>query len=128
MQLHKRDVVDAATTLLDNYGMADLSMRRLARELAVSPPGALYWHFANKQQLLGAVADRILRSVHDVPADWRVRVEAICGQLRDALLSHTDGAELVSASFAAGQSEVMTQILNWLADTAVAAGAMPGTP
>ena len=59
MQLHKRDVVDAATTLLDNYGIADLTMRRLARELSVSP-GALYWHFANKQELLGAVADRIL--------------------------------------------------------------------
>ncbi|MCB1743059.1 MAG: helix-turn-helix transcriptional regulator, partial [Gammaproteobacteria bacterium] len=52
MQLHKQDVVEAATALLDDYGIADLSMRRLARELAVSP-GALYWHFANKQQLLG---------------------------------------------------------------------------
>ena len=54
MQLHKRDVVDAATAILDNYGIADLTMRRLARELDVSP-GALYWHFTNKQQLLGAV-------------------------------------------------------------------------
>jgi AcrR family transcriptional regulator len=121
VQLHKRDVVDAATTLLDNYGMADLTMRRLARELAVSP-GALYWHFANKQQLLGAVADRILGGVDDVSADWRARVAAICGQLRDALLSHTDGAELVSASFAAGQSEAMAQILAWLADAVGAAG------
>ncbi|HYZ66853.1 MAG TPA: helix-turn-helix domain-containing protein, partial [Mycobacterium sp.] len=62
MQLHKRDVVDAATTLLDSHGIADLTMRRLARELNVSP-GALYWHFANKQELLGAVADRILDGV-----------------------------------------------------------------
>ena len=59
MQLHKRDVVEAATAILDNYGIADLTMRRLGRELNVSP-GALYWHFANKQQLLGAIADRIL--------------------------------------------------------------------
>ena len=59
MQLHKRDVVEAAATLLDEYGLADLTMRRLARELSVSP-GALYWHFANKQELLGAIADRIL--------------------------------------------------------------------
>ncbi|MBB3606771.1 AcrR family transcriptional regulator [Mycolicibacterium sp. BK556] len=121
MQLHKRDVVDAATTLLDNYGMADLSMRRLARELAVTP-GALYWHFANKQELLGAVADRILTNVADISADWRVRIAGICGQLRDALLSHTDGAELVSASFAAGQSEAMARILDWLADASAAAG------
>jgi len=114
-------VVEAATMLLDNYGVADLTMRRLARELDVSP-GALYWHFANKQQLLGAVADRILEPVDDVAAGWRDRVTGVCGQLRNALLSHTDGAELVSASFAAGQSEAMSQILARLTDAAVGAG------
>jgi AcrR family transcriptional regulator len=121
VQLHKRDVVDAATTLLDSYGIADLTMRRLARELNVSP-GALYWHFANKQQLLGAVADRILESVDDVPGGWRDRVAGICGQLRDALLSHTDGAELVSASFAAGQSEAMARTVARLIEAAADAG------
>ena len=30
-------MVEAATSLLDDYGIADLSMRRLARELEVSP-------------------------------------------------------------------------------------------
>ncbi|KRE34531.1 TetR family transcriptional regulator [Mycobacterium sp. Soil538] len=121
MQLHKRDVVEAATSLLDDYGIADLSMRRLARELEVSP-GALYWHFANKQQLLGAVADRILQPVGAPAGDWRTRVADICAQLRDALLSHTDGAELVSASFAAGQSAVMADVLGRLGDAAVDAG------
>jgi TetR/AcrR family tetracycline transcriptional repressor len=121
VQLHKRDVVDAATTLLDSYGIADLTMRRLARELDVSP-GALYWHFANKQQLLGAVADRILESVDGVPGPWRDRVAGVCARLRDALLSHTDGAELVSASFAAGQSDAMAQILTRLTDAATDAG------
>jgi TetR/AcrR family transcriptional regulator, tetracycline repressor protein len=77
VQLHKRDVVVAATAILDNYGIADLTMRRLGRELNVSP-GALYWHFANKQQLLGAIADRILEPVEDVPGDWRGRVAGIC--------------------------------------------------
>ncbi|MFI5508589.1 TetR family transcriptional regulator [Mycobacterium sp. NPDC051804] len=105
MQLHKRDVVEAATTLLDEYGIADLTMRRLARELSVSP-GALYWHFANKQELLGAVSDRILEGVPSARG-----VVEVCDRLRDALLSHTDGAELVSASFAAGQSSAMKQIL-----------------
>jgi AcrR family transcriptional regulator len=121
VQLHKRDVVDAATTLLDAYGIADLTMRRLARELNVSP-GALYWHFANKQQLLGAVADRLLESVDDVPGGWRDRVTGVCERLRDALLSHTDGAELVSASFAAGQSQAMAQVLARLTEAALDAG------
>ena len=124
MQLHKRDVVEAATTLLDDYGIADLTMRRLARELNVSP-GALYWHFANKQELLGAVADRILESAEDVSGGWRDRVAGIGGRLRDALLSHTDGAELVSASFAAGQSQVARDILARLTEAAADAGVDP---
>jgi TetR/AcrR family transcriptional regulator, tetracycline repressor protein len=105
VQLHKRDVVEAAATLLDEYGIADLTMRRLARELSVSP-GALYWHFANKQELLGAIADRIREGVPSARG-----ITDVCDRLRDALLSHTDGAELVSASFAAGQSTAMKQIL-----------------
>ncbi len=128
MQLHKRDVVEAATSLLDDYGIADLSMRRLARELNVSP-GALYWHFANKQQLLGAVADRILAPVgpdDSAAGDWHARITGTCGQLRDALLSHTDGAELVSASFAAGQSAVMGDVLARLSTAATEAGVASG--
>lgn len=123
MQLHKRDVVAKAAAILDNYGIADLTMRRLARELDVSP-GALYWHFANKQELLGAVADHVLGPACDgcAPADWRERIETVCRRLRDALLSHTDGAELVSASFAAGQSRAVDQILDLLADAAGEAG------
>ena len=127
MQLHKRDVVEAATTLLDNYGIADLSMRRLARELAVSP-GALYWHFANKQQLLGAVADRILQPINNQaglppePGHWRESIARTCEQLREALLSYTDGAELVSASFAAGQSRAMSNVLTQLGAAAAEAG------
>jgi TetR/AcrR family transcriptional regulator, tetracycline repressor protein len=123
VQLHKRDVVEAATTLLDSYGIADLTMRRLARELDVSP-GALYWHFANKQQLLGAVADRLLEPVltNEPPMYWQDCVTMVCSSLRDALLSHTDGAELVSASFAAGQSEVMVRIVSHLTEAASDAG------
>ena len=123
MQLHKRDVIRKATEILDNFGIADLTMRRLARELDVTA-GALYWHVANKQELLGAVADEVLRpAVGPVSAeDWRERTVTACIRLRDALLSHTDGAELVSASFASGQSASMPQILNLLTTAAEDAG------
>ena len=121
MQLHRSDVVAKAAEILDNYGIADLTMRRLARELSVSP-GALYWHFADKQELLGAVADRLLataapRSISG-PAGgpWPDRVVALCSALRDALLSATDGAELVSASFSAGRSAELSRIVEALAD------------
>lgn len=99
-------------------------MRRLARELDIAP-SALYWHFANKQQLLGAVADHVLAPLaetdcRDVP--WQQRVDFLCSALRNALLSHKDGAELVSASFASGQTSHMITVLNRLAEAAVTSG------
>jgi TetR/AcrR family tetracycline transcriptional repressor len=126
VQLHRRDVVDKATKLLDDYGIADLTMRRLARELNVTP-GALYWHFADKQALLGAVSDRILQptSTTAEQSQWADRIHAICTGLRNALLSATDGAELVSASFAAGKSEQMASILERLTSAAAEAGIPP---
>ena len=134
MPQHKRDpsgeiasrIIAKATEILDNYGIADLTMRRLARELDVTA-GSLYWHFADKQQLLGAVADQVLTpaSGPGEAVDWQDRITEAARRLRDALLSHTDGAELVSASFAAGQSSGMRQILTVLADATVEAGVAP---
>ena len=123
MQLHKRDVLAKATEILDSYGIADLTMRRLARELDVSP-GALYWHFANKQELLGAVADEVLAPACTPSAavGWRERIADVAVRLRDALLSHTDGAELASASFATGQSAAVRRIVDQLCTAAAEAG------
>ena len=125
MQLHKRDVVDAATAILDSFGIADLTMRRLARELNVSP-GALYWHFANKQQLLGAVADRILQpALHAGPTEtWREQVRGDCHRLRDALLDeeaievqlHAWGGRLWARASAQIYNEISDFELGGLAD------------
>jgi AcrR family transcriptional regulator len=123
VQLHRSDVVAKAAEILDNYGIADLTMRRLARELNVSP-GALYWHFADKQELLGAVADRLLAAAgtRAPDGDWPDRIVALCAGLRDALLSCTDGAELVSASFSAGRSAELGRIVDALALAAADSG------
>ena len=51
MALTKRAVVEAAGAILDEFGLADLSMRRVADVLGVQP-GALYYHVPNKQSLL----------------------------------------------------------------------------
>ncbi|MGW4356011.1 TetR/AcrR family transcriptional regulator C-terminal domain-containing protein [Nocardia sp. NPDC004582] len=101
MQLHRTDVVDGAIAILDQYGLADLTMRRLATSLHVQP-GALYWHFPNKQALLGAVADRILAPMEEpVRADeWSKQMTELAHRLRESLLAYRDGAELVSATYA----------------------------
>lgn len=101
MQLHRGDVVEGAITILDRYGLADLTMRRLAGALEVQP-GALYWHFPNKQALLGAVADRILAPMAEpvITEEWTERLTELAHRLRNRLLTYRDGAELVSATYA----------------------------
>lgn len=100
---HSRDdVVVAALTILDEFGLPDLTMRRLASTLDVQA-SALYWHFPNKQALLASVSDRIVeRSLIGDPAEWRTATAAQAASLREALLAYRDGAEVVSSSLALG--------------------------
>ncbi|MBB6626620.1 TetR/AcrR family transcriptional regulator C-terminal domain-containing protein [Nocardioides sp. KIGAM211] len=103
MRHHREDVVDRAITVLDTYGLADLTMRRLGAELGVQP-SALYHHVANKQTLLAAVADEILARGRRAsrPAPWDERVRAVCTELRDAMLAYRDGADVVATAHAFG--------------------------
>jgi TetR/AcrR family tetracycline transcriptional repressor len=104
----REDVARTALRILDEHGLPDFTMRRLAAALDVQP-SALYWHFPDKQSLLAELADRIVAEARDVrevdvPASsaWtgRVRHEAIA--LRTALLAHRDGAEVVASTTALG--------------------------
>jgi AcrR family transcriptional regulator len=103
MRYRRADVVDRALGVLDTYGLADLTMRRLGTELGVQP-SALYHHFANKQTLLAAVADEILArgARGSRPDAWDERVVATCSGLRDAMLAYRDGAELVATAYSFG--------------------------
>jgi len=57
-KLDRDVVVDAALGVADAEGLEAVTIRRLARELAVTPM-ALYWHFKDKDALLAAIADRM---------------------------------------------------------------------
>src|SRR6478609_4442080 len=99
--LSRDQVVATAVDLLRRYGLGDLSMRRLARELGVAP-GALYWHVANKQELLVEVADVLLAEIPVPPTD-RPPAEALVGvavAVRDALVQVPDGADVVGLAYA----------------------------
>lgn len=119
MRYRRADVVERALGVLDTWGLADLTMRRLGAELGVQP-SALYHHFANKQTLLAAVADEILaRGPHHERADaWDRRVATTCTDLRDALLAYRDGAELVATaySFGLGATQPYDDLVGALAD------------
>lgn len=101
---HSRDdVTRAALSVLDELGLPDLTMRRLASVLNVQP-SALYWHFENKQSLLAAVSDSILAQLRtpEPTSHWRADLHAEARALRDALLAYRDGAEVVSSTLALG--------------------------
>ncbi len=103
--MNRADVVTKAVQILAEVGLPDLTMRRLGTELGVQQ-SALYHHFANKQALLGAVADEIVATRPALPAPdpevWEDQVRQCCTDLRAALLSYPDGADVVSSMFAFG--------------------------
>ena len=89
--------------LLNAHGLADVSMRRVAKEFDVAV-SALYWHVKDKQSLLGAMVDRLLASVDfDAPTgDWRTDLTARAEQLYETLLTTRDAAELAASALALG--------------------------
>ena len=119
MSHHRSDVVEHALDVLDRHGLADLSMRRLAADLGVQP-SALYWHFANKQALLAAVADEVLRrGARPVPdGPWTEQVTSYAHELRDAMLAYRDGAELVATAqaFGLGTADPVARLTRMLGD------------
>ncbi|MCW2768965.1 MAG: TetR family transcriptional regulator [Aeromicrobium sp.] len=104
MRYRRADIVERAVGILDQYGLPDLSMRRIAGELGLQP-SALYHHFANKQELLAVVADELLERGARPAAEtvsWDQQVVALSHELREAMLAYRDGAELIATVHAFG--------------------------
>ncbi len=108
MRLHRGDVLSGALDLLDDEGLDNLTMRKLATRLGVQA-GALYWHFANKQALLDAIAEQIIDGVGDPLPDlsWDRQLALLAGRLRQALLSRRDGAQVVAGTFVTDANTMM---------------------
>lgn len=101
MALDRPTVLRAALDLLDEVGLDNLSLRRMATRLGVQAP-ALYWHFASKRELLDHMVGELFRQAEqDVPAlptpelPWDAWLAAHCRGRRRAMLAHRDGGRLV---------------------------------
>ena len=103
MALNDTDVTDAALAILDEYGLADLTMRRLADSLGVRA-GALYWHVSNKQTLLAGLVTVILDGLEEPAGPWRAGLAGWADALRSRLLAHRDSADLVATMRAIGMA------------------------
>jgi TetR/AcrR family tetracycline transcriptional repressor len=87
--LSRADVLDAALKLIDEHGLAALSMRRLGSELGVDPM-AIYYHVPGKQALVKALVERVFAGfdVGSVEASWQERVRGWARAYRALALRH----------------------------------------
>src|SRR4051794_6147278 len=76
--LSRDAIVERALTLMDAEGADAITIRRIAQEFGVTPM-ALYWHVANKEELLAAMGDALLAGVRPPPATgpWHVQLRRV---------------------------------------------------
>ena len=82
-------VLETALRLADMGGLESFSMRKLGQELGVEAM-ALYYHFANKDEIVDGMVDLVFAEVELPTAspDWRTAMRRRAISLRDALLRH----------------------------------------
>lgn len=91
-------IVERAITLADADGMEAVTIRRIARELGVTPM-ALYWHFGNKDELLDGMAARLFESVDlsvDASAAWQDQLRTVLESMVVELRAHPATARLLT--------------------------------
>jgi AcrR family transcriptional regulator len=90
-------VIEHALALADADGLDAVTIRRLAKELGVTPM-ALYWHFRNKDELLDGMVDRIYATFDgtiDGSAPWPAQFRALLNQLIVVFRAHPAAATLL---------------------------------
>ena len=96
--LSRARVIDGALALIDANGLDAVTMPALAKQLGVGTM-SLYRHVADKNDLVNAVAERVLGDVR-VPDgqadDWEGRVVGYLRALRDAAVAHPALASILA--------------------------------
>ncbi|WP_067486303.1 TetR/AcrR family transcriptional regulator [Actinomadura hibisca] len=89
--LGRDQIVDAALELLDAEGLTGLSMRRLGAKLNAGAT-SVYWHVANKDELLELAMDRVMGEVEvpdpEAAGGWRPAAEGYARSLRTMIHRH----------------------------------------
>jgi AcrR family transcriptional regulator len=87
--LSRERVLHAAVALADATGITSLTMRSLAHELGVKPM-ALYYHVANKEEILDGIVDLVFSEI-ELPSaggDWRSEIIRRAESARRVLRRH----------------------------------------
>jgi TetR/AcrR family tetracycline transcriptional repressor len=97
--LDQPQIVRAALALLDEVGLDELTMRRLADQLGIKA-ASLYRHVRDKNELLVLLGDEISGEI-PLPRDsggWKQQLIEIAWNVRRGLLAHRDAARLLAAT------------------------------
>lgn len=111
-------VVEGGIALAEAEGLEAVTIRRLAKELGVTPM-ALYWHFRSKDELLDGMAARLFEEIDlavRVSATWQAQLRALLGSMVGVLRTHPSTAILLSTRTASSEgslraTEVMLDVL-----------------
>jgi TetR/AcrR family tetracycline transcriptional repressor len=106
--LTPRTVVEGALSLAEAEGLGAVTIRRLAKELGVTPM-ALYWHFRSKDELLNGMASSVFEEVDlsvDASAAWQEQLRALLGSMLDVLRAHPSTAILLSTRTASSEGSL----------------------
>ena len=83
-------IIEASIALLDERGEGGLTFRALSERLATGP-GAIYWHIADKSDLMTAASDAIVARTLGPPADGarpEAAIRAVALGMFDAIDDH----------------------------------------
>jgi AcrR family transcriptional regulator len=89
-QTSRADFIDAALRFIDTYGVDDLSLRSLSRQMEMSH-ATLYRHFANKDELIDTLIDDQLGhaiEATDPSLPARARLKELAVHLRNHFDQH----------------------------------------
>lgn len=123
--LSREAILLRALAIADEEGLPAVTIRRIAGEFGVTPM-AMYWHFANKEELLAALGQSLLDSVQlDPDASLRELLTVLVGALRAhpsvAALADT---QMLSSECGLAVAERALEILAWAGFTVQEAAAI----
>ena len=95
--ISRKKAAEAALEIVDESGLENFTVAKVAQRMGVKPP-SLYYHFKDKEELLGEVARLLLLKVPDIRSDERPLEEwivTLCVTTRRTILQHPKAAGLM---------------------------------
>ncbi|MEV0296728.1 mycofactocin system transcriptional regulator MftR2 [Nocardia sp. NPDC050710] len=116
--LSESEIVEAALRVVREDGVEKLSMRRLSRELGVSPM-APYYYVADKRELLDLVATAALTGVRKPPPEsgpWQHRLRELIDQIDEKLRKHPGLGDVLIEQMLGKQLDLIASIMEILVE------------